>query len=369
MNRSLGAADGVIPRRLVVLALVLATGSVHASVLLSTTAADTLRTPQTGETKPLSNNMALGLHDTLISGARGYADLQLGRHGVLEMGASTRLKVHQLPFASFATDLRTEVRLEKGYLRVVWKHPELTLRWPLIIDVGPYRAHLSSGEYFFEQRDADVTVCVAEGELALAVPGEGLPKPLGAPACFRLSSGTPIVAAPQALAAFVPVRSARALGAVVTAAGFTLTPPIVRGPVPTARPSFNQAMNTVINGGAPPPRPPTMPLPTAAPRLAEAPTSPPPVSPAPAPAPAAAGGPTWALNVASLASRDAALQIQQQLIGKGYEPVIVPTEVQGRLWFRVQFTGLPSAAVAQALAAKLKAETGFSGAWVIPPVN
>ena len=88
-----------------------------------------------------------------------------------------------------------------------------------------------------------------------------------------------------------------------------------------------------------------------------------------APPPASVPMGRWALNVASLNRRDAAVEVRQRLLGAGFSPEIVEASVDGRRWFRVQFRGLADAAAARALARRLEQEAGISGAWVIPPAR
>lgn len=90
-----------------------------------------------------------------------------------------------------------------------------------------------------------------------------------------------------------------------------------------------------------------------------------------APPPASVPMGRWALNVASLNRRDAAVEVRQRLLGVGFSPEIIEASVEGRRWFRVQFRGLAdaTAARARALARRLEQEAGISGAWVIPPAR
>lgn len=365
-----------------------------ASVLVVQAGAEAQR--QSGEGAPvaLMPQVKLFPGDRLRTGANGWLDLALGRHGVLELGGLTQLTLERVPFATFATDLQTRLRLDEGYLRVIWKHPELSLRWPLVVDLGPFRVSLTSGEYFFETLERQPVLCVAEGEVAVTTPGQPQPLPLAGPACYRLLSGAPAQPASVSLAAFVPVRADRQLTALAEATGLRLAGVAPAAPpAPTTQPGFREPMEAAIDG-APPATPPTavartapVTMPSAPlaeptpPSRAMAPDPPsvrsspppgPPVSPPARPAPTAA--PTaspaagrWALNVASLSSREAAERVQRELRARGFEPVIVTAEVQGRTWHRVQFTGLPDAASARALGERLAAETGYKQAWVVPP--
>jgi hypothetical protein len=93
------------------------------------------------------------------------------------------------------------------------------------------------------------------------------------------------------------------------------------------------------------------------------------VAEAAAPPPASVPMGRWALNVASLNRRDAAVEVRQRLLGVGFSPEIIEASVEGRRWFRVQFRGLADATAARALARRLEQEAGISGAWVIPPAR
>lgn len=137
----------------------------------------------------LTPGMSLQTDDIVHVDDRGGASLQLGRHGRLELGAGSELMVERIPFAGYADDLRTVLRLRSGYLRVVWKQPSLDIQWPLFVYLGDDRANLLSGEYFFQVAAGISAVCVAEGGAALAGGSRDGDQALEPGRCYALVAG------------------------------------------------------------------------------------------------------------------------------------------------------------------------------------
>ena len=269
----------------------------------------------------------------------------------------------------------------------------------MVIDAGPFRISVTSGEYFVEHRDQRTLLCVAEGEAAISTPGQAEAAVFTASACYRLISGAPAQVAAVAPEGFVAARAARALLPLAMQIGLAwaetpsvtataaMTPDAPGAPDPSAAPTpapprslaeaRDQALREAVGPAGRPdatpatprPSPPSPPSPSPSPRAA-APARPTPTAvaeAAAAPSPASVPRGRWALNVASLNRRDAAVEVRQRLLGAGFSPEIVEASVDGRRWFRVQFRGLADAAAARALARRLEQEAGISGAWVIPP--
>ncbi len=320
---------------------------------------------------PLATDVAIQSQDRLLTLSGGRVDLAISRHGLIALGDDTDLLVERVPFSTFDVDLRTQLRVARGHLRLVWKYPDFGARWPMVIDAGPFRISVTSGEYFVEHRDQRILLCVAEGEAAISTPGQAEAAVFTASACYRLISGAPAQVAAVAPEGFAKARAARALlplamqiglawaetpSVTATAAIIPAAPPV---PDPIATPTAPRPSPSSPPSPSPSPRPaaPARPKPTA---VAEA-----------AAAPPAASVPMgrWALNVASLNRRDAAVEVRQRLLGAGFSPEIVEASVEGRRWFRVQFRGLADATAARALARRLEQEAGISGAWVIPPAR
>jgi cell division septation protein DedD len=347
-----------------ILLLVLAVYEADASVLLARTVSETARQPVQGEPEILRFGVALQPQDRLITGLRGQADVDIDRHGFLQLGPSARLSLERVPFASYARDLRTQLRLEEGYLRVVWKHPGLSQEWPIVIDLASFRVHLTRGEFFFQRRGERLLLCIADGAVSVTSVGQSSPVALPAAACYRLLPGAAPIPVAQSDRAFVEVREQRDLTALALRSGLALGPSLGEMPAPTPRPpplTFEAAMTASINGQpTPPPRPEPSPL---------TPTPPPPLPTAfPTYAPAApAGNGAWGLNLASLSSLEAAQALQTQLQSRGYAATITPADIRGRTWYHVQLLGLPDDAAARALAERFMRDTGLTGVWVLKP--
>lgn len=364
---------------------------------------------------PLATDVAIQSQDRLLTLSGGRVDLAISRHGFIALGDDTDLRVERVPFSTFDVDLRTQLRVARGHLRLVWKYPDFGARWPMVIDAGPFRISVTSGEYFVEHRDQRTLLCVAEGEAAISTPGQAEAAVFTASACYRLISGAPAQVAAVAPEGFVAARAARALLPLAMQIGLAwaetpsvtamaaMTPDAPGAPDPSAAPTpapprsldeaRDQALREAVGPAgrpdatpatpaaarpppaapevptAPRPSPSSPPAPSSAPRAA-APARPTPTAvaeAAAAPPPASVPMGRWALNVASLNRRDAAVEVRQRLLGAGFSPEIVEASVDGRRWFRVQFRGLADAAAARALARRLEQEAGISGAWVIPP--
>lgn len=348
---------------------------------------------------PLATDVAIQSQDRLLTLSGGRVDLAISRHGFIALGDDTDLWVERVPFSTFDVDLRTQLRVARGHLRLVWKYPDFGARWPMVIDAGPFRISVTSGEYFVEHRDQRTLLCVAEGEAAISTPGQAKAAVFTASACYRLISGAPAQVAAVAPEGFVAARAARALLPLAMQIGLAwaetpsvtataaMTPDAPGAPDPSAAPTpapprslaeaRDQALREAVGPAGRPdatpatprPSPPSPPSPSPSPRAA-APARPTPTAvaeAAAAPPPASVPMGRWALNVASLNRRDAAVEVRQRLLGAGFSPEIVEASVDGRRWFRVQFRGLADAAAARALARRLEQEAGISGAWVIPP--
>lgn len=337
---------------------------------------------------PLATAMAIGTQDRLMSQADGQTDLAISRHGIMELGGDSELFAERLPFSTFDVDLRTQFRLERGYLRLIWKYPDFGARWPMVVDVGPFRISVTSGEYFVEHRDQRTILCVAEGEAAISTPGQAEAVVFRESACYRLISGAPAQVAAVPPGGFVDTRNTRTLLPLAIDIGLAWAEPSqsVALPTPSATPIPSPSAQTV--SPTPPIRQqtlsgvrnqsdgetvrsaerPELGVTTATPKPRPSPTPrsrPLPVVATPEAVAILEG--RWALNVASLDRQDAADEVRNRMIKAGFAPDIVEATVNGQRWYRVQFRGLADASTARALASRLDREAGIRGAWVIPP--
>lgn len=309
---------------------------------------------------PLNAATAIVADDQIKVGAGSKLSLLLGRHGILELGAGSELTVERLPFASYADDLRTILRLRRGFLRVIWKQPPLDIKWPLFVYMDSDRAALLSGEYFFEVGSEINAICVAEGGLALQGGSRDEAQALEPDTCYRMVPGVPPQPRDQRPEDWIAVRANRALDRsmwAMPAVAARASPPAAATAAP-ALPGITAPMVT------PPAAKPVAPKPAEKPAVksvAPAPASPPRVVAAAA---VADGG--WTLNLASFPDQASADKELARLKKAGFPGVVTPADVKGRNWYRVQIQGLASREEAQGMAEQLKG-SGFMQAWILRP--
>lgn len=196
-----------LSRALAALALFM-TGAAGSAVLSVERAAG-VSVMRMGQMLTLDHDLVLQEGDQ-ISAAGGRAALKIDRYGSLELGPGAVMVVERLPFASYASELNTELRLDAGYMRVLWKRSGKATPWPLAVQLAGVRLTLSSGEYFFDASTQGAQLCVAGGEAALA--GEGGSTLFDGPACYQLADGAPGQRSTRAGADFIAMRSTFSLG-------------------------------------------------------------------------------------------------------------------------------------------------------------
>ncbi|MDB5967946.1 MAG: Sporulation domain protein [Hydrocarboniphaga sp.] len=290
----------------------------------------------------LKADTAILADDVIKVGADSSLSLHLGRHGILEMGPGSELEVERLPFASYADDLRTVLRLRRGFLRVIWKQPPLDISWPLFVYMDSDRASLATGEYFFELGTEINAICVAEGELALAGGGRDDAQLLQADTCYRLVAGIPPQPRDQQPDDWIAVREHLALDRGMWGAPKAAAPAVVAA----AAPKVDKAAKPA----------PTTPNPAEKPAVVRA----------PPPETAVARAGAWTLNLASFPDQASADKELARLKKAGFPGVVQPADVKGRNWYRVQIQGLASKEEAQGMSGQLKA-AGFMQAWIMKP--
>lgn len=315
----------------------------------------------------------------IVTDADARVNMRLSRHGHIDLGPASELVVETLPFSSYATRLRTEVQLDRGELRVVWKHPQISTTWPIYIGLANLRASLSSGEYFFERRDALLEACVAAGQIALDRDGSPDVETLKPIACYGLSR-KPAVRQPRTAQDWVARRRdvRAAWPAVASAAG----PRARRGRPATGdyvedyrRVFMNDGPRVEDDAAFAQQRSRPFRVPEAEPQPPVAVAEPVPVAPAvvqPRQVVTAADATTvlpegdgkWALVVGSFAAADAAQPLAEQLAELGYPVDIQQADVRGRTWYRVRVTGYDTVARANRASADIAARAGVDGAWV-----
>lgn len=336
---------------------------------------------------------ALQEQDLIVTQASGRLTLRFARHGFLDVGPNTEAGVERLPFAAYAKDLKSIFSLSRGYLRVVWKHPQLSTNWPLYIYMSGHRISLTSGEFFFQHSGSEQTACTAAGQLALQAVGADGVETLRPPSCTRLVAGVPPQTTPRNPDEWISVRRGFSLtpGNELAQAPVRLpsTPPVPARPLAADAGELPGVSTSAAAGPGPVAPAPVLPTPTPAPRsglvgVASAPaatvasqrpaaTGPTPVIAPPAAGPPlpvsapASGGRDWALNVASYADATAAERQAQQLRAAGYPVAVQPATVNGKSWYRVQVPGYGSQQAAKAAAQELQNKLGLKGVWVVRP--
>ncbi|MDP3856300.1 MAG: hypothetical protein Q8Q73_00915, partial [Stagnimonas sp.] len=166
------------------------------AVLTVDTVTGAVAVERDGKRLALKVGDALQEQDLIVSQASGRLTLRFARHGFLDIGPNTEAGVERLPFAAYAKDLKSIFSLSHGYLRVVWKHPQLSTNWPLYIYMSGHRISLTAGEYFFQHSGDEQRACTAAGQLALQAVGADGVETIRPPSCTRLVAGVP----PQTLA-------------------------------------------------------------------------------------------------------------------------------------------------------------------------
>lgn len=151
---------------------------------------------------------ALQEQDLIQTEVGGHLTLRFARHGFIDIGPSTEAGVERLPFAAYAKDLKSIFSLSRGYLRVVWKHPQISTSWPLFIYMSGHRISLTSGEFFFQHDGNEQLACAAAGQLALQAVGADGVETVRPPACTRLIPGLPPQTAPRDPDDWIAVRRA-----------------------------------------------------------------------------------------------------------------------------------------------------------------
>lgn len=299
----------------------------------------TVRVARTdGSDNPTRAGSALAAGDAVSTGVQSRADLQLSRYGQIELGAEAAVHLLRLPFSGYDSDLSTDLRLQHGYLRVVWKRPGPQL-WPLTIALGEQRASLAPGEYFFDTH-AGEQLCIAGGEVMLTLDdGQQM---LHGPACYRIDAGRMPQRSERTAAEFIAMRESRHILAAQPSAPATAT--AIAAEPPAAVAMTDAPVDAATESAASPPAEPAA-------TVQEA--------------PRAQSG--WTLNVTSVTELATAQRDVARLMDAGYAPSIQTAQVNNRQWYRVQISGFATVAAAKAAGAQIEQRLGYTGTWTIKP--
>lgn len=322
----------------IVFTAVFASAALHAQLLSVDQLMGASQLTRNGIATALTSADPVVDQDRLQTGDGARLTLKLGAHGFVDLGPGADATIERLPYASFAIDLRTVLRLQKGYLRVVWNRPATATTWPLFVRVGAHRLQLSSGEFFFESNGNTVTACAASGQMQLADS-----RTLLGATCHRLSDGRSQAVAYSA-EDWIAVRENFALRAPESSVAAV----VVASSDPLAQPVGS-------NGRHPRVQIETVPaLPVATPTAPTA--TPTPIAPL-----STTGG--WVLNVASMTSAVDAERRAEQLRAAGHPTSVRSADINGRTRYRVQLSGYASRAEANAAADTVGEKLGILDAW------
>lgn len=359
-------------RALTVLCASLTWTSVFAEVLTVESLSGQVRLERNGNARELLSNEVLRSGDRLLTAPDAQLRLGFARYGFVDVGPDSDLRVERIPHAAFATDLRSVFRLQAGYARLVWKHPQISTSWPIFVYVDAQRASVTAGEYFFEHRAGRQIACVAAGQMAVTHADNAVPMTLHPQACYRLYAGLQPQRILRESGDWVAIRSKFGIGELPLMAandGGESAPSVVQpGPTPPVLAASPAPVGPPGGESLPRPRP-AQQVPQAAPVEAAkpVPTTPKPRVPSAVTEPPAVGSGTgpWALSIASFTELEAAQQLMQRMAAAGFAAERVPVTVKGKPWHRVMVLGFDSVAEAKASAAEIEAKLQLRGAWVL----
>ena len=339
-----------------------------------------------GRSQAAAEGGVLQTDDTLVLGAGARAALKLGRHGLVELGPGSSVQIERLPFATYATDLRTVLRLRQGYLRVIWKQPPLDINWPLFVYVDTDSANLITGEYFFEKSGDRRALCSAEGDLTLSGAGHADSTKVEADNCWVVAPGVAGLRKAVDMDDWVAVRQGRALGRVadlpktaVAAAPAPAPAPANPPPVVAAKPAEKPVEKPQLpstpavvassspSAGANTPAAAQPTLPVYTPKPAAEPPKPAPNTAAPAPVPAYKPAPAPAPSAAAVNPNPPPLPAYKPAtpapVAVAPKPTPTPavTSGGGSGRWAVNIASVPDRSSAQKELAKL-GKSGFAGA-------
>lgn len=319
-----------------------------------------------GTRQRLTANDEIDEGSRVVTDAESRVNMRLSRHGRMDLGPASELEVGSLPFSSYATRLRTELKLDRGKLRVVWKHPQISTTWPIYIGIDTLRASLGSGEYFFEREGPVYEACVAAGQIALDRPGAAAVETLKPVACYSLARKPAlrqervaddwvarrrqVRAGLTALASSGPRRGANGSGDYVEDYRRRFvdreeTMATQRGrPFREVEPVAVQPVNPVAVA----PTPEVVDLGPDNAGVAVLPE----------------GNGKWALIVGSFSTMEETTPLADKLGDLGYPVDIQTADVRGQTWHRVRVPGYDTVARANRASADIASRGSVDGAWV-----
>jgi hypothetical protein len=342
---------------------------------------------------------------------RSRVDLRLLRYGDIAAMAgsdSATLVFEKLPFSSWAVDLATNIRLERGVLRVRWARSGDVDEWPMAVLVDRWKTQLSNGEFLFRRDASGMVTCSVAGKVDLVDDNAKVREHLKPGHCLKFNrNGTtdrtelaiaewpelgvvllrddiaspappdrslamksksedsaPVVAAPPPIPPQVPLSVAEESVRQSTAAEAKAEPrapePAAQAvaPAPTPPPVSQRPLESEI-----PPQPPA-----ANPPAGGAPPPPQQANAAPVAAPinpdgTSGSGPEWIVNVTTVTDIEEARQHIATLTSAGYPATLRKEIVRGRASYRVVIEGISNEQGAHRTAQLLATKMGYTTAW------
>lgn len=300
-----------------------------------------------GRRRALRDGDTLGVRDIVRTGAGSAVALDLPGYGGVELSSDAELSVEQLPSAA-ATPLPQPwiLSLARGDLHLQWQSLPGVAATPVYVYVDDHRAALMPGEYVIGDRAAGGDqLCVSQGQALSMSLSAGTRTSVPAYSCQRWGAAVDRVVA-SGPAAWTGLRRRFAFSDLTTL-------PAEAGAAPALQLEAASALHAAEPNGSGP----TL----AAPKDAAIAT---PRRRASASAAADDNAAGWAINVASYSDVGAARRQRDELQQSGYQAVVVPAQVDGRTWYRVQVSGFPNAGAAHSKAVALQTDMGFHQVWV-----
>lgn len=165
-----------------------------------------------GTYRSLQDGASVSVNRPVKVGPKSRLDLELRDGGTLELGPAAQLVLYPAWRAGREDSRVTGLRLDNGYLRVSLGALPPNARFE--VSFGKWLAELRPGEYVFDTRTSESSVCVLSGQVRMS----GLPEGTAAPEpdhCMRMTgqASAQVTLAPEDWTA---VRTRRALLPVVT---------------------------------------------------------------------------------------------------------------------------------------------------------
>lgn len=132
---------------------------------------------------PLKAESEINENQPVQVGARSNLRLAIGQRALLDLGPGSRVVIHKLPRDGKGEERETWLRLEQGYLRVVWSDEKGDT--PMEVSFGRWAAVIGAGEHFFDSRGSAASACSTSGAMRLSGVPEWTPRSLSEP-CVTL---------------------------------------------------------------------------------------------------------------------------------------------------------------------------------------